>query len=252
MEFYKSNDFKEKQNDIPSSISYLPKRNCKVTTSGLSKLPIPENGLKKFFKKEQLESDKEVNMEINNQNDLDLLSFKTNYIVKFSRNLENYDKIYSLLDRVSENNKKIAFDYYYRIKSLTEKKDKVIFNTSVFAQNFNREKSMGSVLDNWKENIYIMYEFESYWQKIVELILKELKVYYEKNIDLNKKVKDKDSFLISKENEINSLNDYIKKNDINYKALVKKKKSNEIKDLKAEYDKKEKLNIINMYRLEEE
>jgi len=84
------------------------------------------------------------------------------------------------------------------------------------------------------------------------LILKELKVYHEKNIDLNKKVKDKDSFLINKDNEINNLNDYIKKNDINYKALVKKKKSNDIKELKSEYEKKEKLNIINMYRLEEE
>ena len=252
MEFYKTNEKKEKQAEIPSSISYLPKRNCKITTAGLSKLPIPENGLKKFFEKKQMESDKDTNLEINNQNDLDLLSFKTNFIVKFSRNLENYDKIYSLLDRVSENNKKIAFDYYYRIKSLTEKKDKVIFNTSVFTQNFNGEKSMVSVLDNWKENISIMYEFESYWQRIVELILKELKVYHEKNIDLNKKVKDKDSFLINKDNEINNLNDYIKKNDINYKALVKKKKSNDIKELKSEYEKKEKLNIINMYRLEEE
>jgi len=121
MEFYKTNEKKEKQAEIPSSISYLPKRNCKITTAGLSKLPIPENGLKKFFEKKQMESDKDTNLEINNQNDLDLLSFKTNFIVKFSRNLENYDKIYSLLDRVSENNKKIAFDYYYRIKSTGKK-----------------------------------------------------------------------------------------------------------------------------------
>jgi hypothetical protein len=252
MDFYKSKEKIEKVPDIASSISFLPKRNGKISASALSKLPVPETAFKRIIKKDQVEAEKDGKLEIKNQSDLDLLSFKTNFIVKFSRNLENYDKIFGLLDRVSEANKKIAIDHYYRIKSLTEKKDKVIFNTTLFQQSQLKEKTMLNLMENWKENISIMFEFESHWQRLIDLVLKELKGYYEKNIDLNKRVKDMDVFLQNKDNEINSLNDYIKKNDINYKAQVKKKKSNEMKDLKSEYEKKEKLNLINMYRLEEE
>ena len=255
MDFYKTHEKTLKESSpykMESSISYLPKRIGKLTTSSLSKLAIPENAFKRIIKNNNREIEKEVKMEIKNQNDLDLLAFKTNFIVKFSRNLENYDKIFLLIDRVSESNKKIAFEYYYRIKSLTEKKDKIIFNTIIFNQIQNKEKNMNALFENWKENITIMFEFESYWQKLIELILKELKGYNEKNIDLNKKVKDKDCFIMNKDNEINQLNDYIKKNDIHHKALAKKKKQNEIKEIKSEYDKKDKLNMMSVYRLEEE
>ena len=130
IDFYKVNDAKEiKKDERPStSISYLPKRITKLTPSALAQLPVPETAFKRIIKKEMHEKDREIKVETKNQNDLDLLSFKTNFIVKFSRNLENYDKIFSLLERVSENNKKIAIDYYYRIKNLTEKKDKVMEN----------------------------------------------------------------------------------------------------------------------------
>ena len=254
MDFYKSNEKTQKETSPynQSSISYLPKRNGKLTTSSLSKLAIPENAFKRIIKNDQRETDKDLKIEMKNQNDLDLMSFKTNFIIKFSRNLENYDKIFSLIDKVSENNRKFACDYYYRIKSLAERKDKIIFNTNIFTQSQNKDMIKNELFENWKENISVMFEFESYWQKLVELILKELRSFYEKNIDLNKKVKDKDCFIINKENEINQLTDYIKKNDINNKALTKKKKSNEIKEIRTEYDKKDKLNMMNVYRLEEE
>ena len=233
MDVFKSNEEKIKESSygsiVSSSISYLPKRNGKLLTSSLSKLPIPETALKSIIKKDLIETKPEKKIEIKNQNDLELLSYKNNFLIKYSGNLDNYEKIFSMIDKVSEFNKKIAIDYYYRIKSLTDKKDKIIFDTNIFTQNLFQCKNIFNtdMFENWIDNISLVYEFENYWQKLAILFLKELKDYSEKNIELNKKLKDQECFINNKQIEINQLNDYIKKNDINYKALVKKKKNNE-------------------------
>merc|ERR1711957_615868 len=78
----------------------------------------------------------------------------------------HYDKINSLTDSVSENNKKLVADGIKKLKNLSEKKDRILFD--------NKETSDGS-LYNWKENIILFFEFETIWQKITDIVLKELK-----------------------------------------------------------------------------
>lgn len=274
-ESYNENISDFKNNKLPysdPSHSYVPKRTVKFTPSDLLSYANP-NMLKRFGGEESLKDsllslkinphesnhlpenmnqNKESNKEIiptynQTQNNFDHLNFKTNFILKFAKNAEQYDRLGLFFDNITENNKKLVVDCYYKLKSLTDKKDRILFDYMT-VNNYEND----STTQNWKECTMFFHEFEAFWLKLADVILRELKTAKDNNIQLSKKVNDQYHTITMKENEIEYLNNYISKNDINYKALVKKKRVKDVKEIKTEFEKKEKLNIINVFRLEEE
>lgn len=240
-------EMKEKiiEANIPN-LSYLPKRNVKFTPSNLMSYPHPKHFARRSLERKEEPAD---NLQINainsarNNDDLDYLTFKTNFILKLARNVENYDKLYNFIDIISENNKKIVLEYYNKLKILTEKKDRALFD------NFNVNSTNVS---SWKDLTLIFYEFELTWQKFTEVILRELKHNKDVNVHLSKKGSDQVNLLKLKDNEITYLNDFIKKNDLHHKSNLKNGKMKDTNEMKTDYERKEKLNLLNTIRLEDE
>jgi hypothetical protein len=250
-----------------TTLGYLPKRNIKFTPSNLLSYINP-NALMKSFKGEENSPNQMQNNQLQNllQNDNkrnnntciiktfvknsvenEFLSFKTNFILKFARNIEIYEKFIKYFDQISENNKKIILDSYHKLKSLADKKDRILFDSKNM-NNLNMETN----LEHWKDCIVLFYEFEYNWLRSFEIALKEFKTVKDENIHLTKKVSDQENIILIKDNEIKYLNTFIEENDINYKALVKKKRMKDLNQIKDDYEKKEKMNVINVFRLEEE
>ena len=92
----------------------------------------------------------------------DYLNFKTNYILKFAKNIENFEKFSKYFDFISENNKKSFIDHFETLKKLSEKKDRILFDV------INPNNKLNNSIDNWKECSILFYEFEVYWQKLAE------------------------------------------------------------------------------------
>jgi hypothetical protein len=182
--------------------------------------------------------------------DSDYINFKTNFIIKFSKNVGNYDKLKSLVDSVSDNNKKWVLDGLKNLKSLSEKKDRIFFDNIEIGD--NKDYKDNKSIFNWKENILLFFEFETIWQKLTDIILKELKNTRELMLVLAKK--NNEFTEINKENleKINKLNEFIKANDMNNKAETMKKKIKNFYEKKQEYERKENIGFINLHRLEDE
>ena len=240
------------KNYTSSKIVYKPKRNVKLSPKSFPSNPIKismDKSVKNTVLNFAVTHDHNLPNIINKNDtnplqDNDYLTFKTNFILKFTGNIENYNRLTKYFDYISEDKKKALAECSSKLKSITERKDRVLFDRMNFDKDFNLEK--------WKELTIVFYEFEQLWQKQCKIILKELKLSKDNNIHLNKKVVDQENNLKLKENELNYLNNYISTNDLNYKTMMGKKKATDVKEIKSEYEKKEKLNMINVFRLEEE
>jgi hypothetical protein len=186
----------------------------------------------------------------NKKLDSDYINFKTNFILKFSKNVGNYDKLISLVDSVSDNNKIWVLDGIKKLKSLSEKKDRIFFDNIEIGE--NKDNKDNKSIFNWKENIILFFEFETIWQKITDIILKELKNTRELMLALGKR--NNELTEINKENndKIYKLNEFIRVNDMNNKAETMKKKIKNFYKKKQEFERKENLDFINLHRLEEE
>ena len=183
------------------------------------------------------------------------LTFKTNYILKFARNKEAYQKTSNFLSKISDENKKHTIEFYRRLLQISEKKDRVLFDS----MNFNVMNSAAmSQTDanlnyhNWKECTLLFYELETFWLKLSEIALKELSAAKESNVHLAKKLSDQNHVMKKQENEISKLKSFIEVNNINSKSLKALRRMKELDSMKEEYEKKENLNVYNVFRLEEE
>jgi len=241
------------------TLSYIPKRNVKFIPSNLLSYGNPSTNIA-YKKSQEISSLKGTNNNSNidksnsnsvfynygfhNKNvDTDYINFKTNFILKFAKNISNYDKIFQNVDAVSDNNKKLISESLTKLKNLSEKKDRILFDNNEITNTNNF---------NWKENIILFFEFETIWQKICEIVLKELKSTREILITLAKRNNDFEAQLKENSSEINNLNEFIRINDMQNKATTQKKKMKHFYEMKQEYERKENLNMINLHRLEDE
>lgn len=249
--------------DASRTLSYIPKRNVKFIPSNLMSYGNPSSNM--AYKKSQENPNPKANTvrEATNANfdssngssvfynygfhnksvDADYLNFKTNFILKFSKNVSNYEKIFQVMDSVSDNNKKFVSESFVKLKGLSEKKDRILFDNNELKSSTNF---------NWKENIILFYEFETIWQKISEIILKELRSTREIMISLAKKNTDLEGQVKDNAAEIYNLSEFIRINDLHNKAATQKKKLKHFYDMKQDYERKENLNMINLHRLEDE
>ncbi len=258
--------------EVSRTLTYIPKRNVKFIPSNLMSYGDPGSniGLKKsqqqhennnnFKSKTVREPNSHLLDRSNNDNthnsvfynygfhnktvDAEYLNFKTNFILKFAKNISKYEKIFHIMDSVSDNNKKFVSESFMKLKSLSEKKDRILFD--------NNEVKNTTSSFSWKENIILFYEFETIWQKICDLILKELKSSKEVMISLAKKNTDLEAQVQANTAEIYNLTEFIRINDLHNKAATQKKKLKHFYDMKQEFERRENLNLVNMNRLEEQ
>jgi hypothetical protein len=281
LEIHNSNPF--------SNISYLPKRKIKFNATNLFSYSNNPPRLLSRKSEENKESIKTItsqparpnsnNLNINNSSksnstnynplqniclnenymsitipENEYLTFKTNYILKFARNKESYQKISNFIAKISDENKKHVVEYYRKLMHITEKKEKVLFDS----MNFNIMNSMINTTDpnlnyqNWKECTLLFYELETYWLRLCEIALKELYATKETNVHLAKKLSDQTHLLANRDNQINKLKSFIEENDIISKSSKSQKKLQDMEKIRDEYRKKENINIYNINRLEEE
>ncbi len=261
-DFSKQKYFNE-ADEISKSLTYIPKSRIKFLPSNLMSYGNPSSNIA-YKKSQDLTNSKSLNNgnntttnnELYNSNsiyynygynnksiDQDYLNFKTNFILKFSKNISNYEKLFLIIDCVSENNRKFITESFVKLKNLSEKKDRILFDNNEIKNSSNF---------NWKENIILFFEFESIWQKISDIVLKELKSTREIMISLAKKNTDLEAKVQENTTELYNLNEFIRINDMHNKAATQKKKLKHFYDMKQDYERKENLNLINLHRLEDE
>lgn len=179
-------------------------------------------------------------------------AYKTNYILKFGKNPSLFQKLIQHLEKVSEKNKNLLSQSIYRLKIISEKRDKVLMNTEKLPTEGSIDNFIKTNLNNWKDLMPLILDQEITWLKTAETSFCELKELNDLVIHLTKKLNEKESILKTREDEIAYLNSYIKENDINYKSLIIKKQNDKISQLKSNYQNREKVNLIKTLNLEEQ
>jgi len=240
------------KNDEIYNISYLPKRKVKFTPFSL--ISSSQHTTKLFDNEKENTGDKKINIQNGNNHaysttEKDYLEFKTTFILKFARNKKNYERLSQLISSIEED-KKTSLDYYRKLVLITDKKDRILFD-SMNPLTISDQANLNSYI-NWKDLVVLFYESECSWLRLSEVVLKELSSVKEKNLHLEKKVSDQGHQIISKDSTIQRLNKFIEENDLNSKSSFSKKKITELDLLKEEFTQKENLNIYNVFRLEEE
>ena len=254
------------QNDY---IVYLPKRNCKENSQTNDRLTGNKVGsfqnsvifgLNPFSNSNRVDGNfphksDQVNLGVNlnpqrvnkltiENEEIDYMRFKSNFLLKFASNHESYDKLLNNFNIVSLGNQKILKEHFKNIKALSDKKERILFDSA-------GNSSVSNVVQV-KDYTKLFYEFEFFWLRLSEILFKELKSLKDDNMQLLKKHKDEENSKDVKEGEIVKLTKFIQENDVNYKSIMNGKKLRDLNEIKEEYEKKDKINLLNTYRLEEE
>jgi hypothetical protein len=192
---------------------------------------------------------------------------KTNYILKNGKLPLNYQRINSLIDKIPIKTGLIISQSLQRLKVIIEDRDKILVNEDKFPKHrhqFSLQSSSNSTgllhihqyikenLSNWNELFKILYDEESLWLKIIETLLFDIKILHEESLKMNKDLNEKNIIIDTKINEINYLNDYIKKNDVSSKSNLRKAEKEKMSQLKKTFLSKEKINLIEKLNFEEQ
>lgn len=192
---------------------------------------------------------------------------KTNYILKNGKLPLNYQRINSLIDKIPIKTGLIISQSLQRLKIAIEDRDKILVNEDKFPkhryqfslQSLSNSTGLSHIhqyikenLCNWNELFKILYDEESLWLKILETLLFDMKILHEESLKMNKDINEKNIIIDTKINEINYLNDYIKKNDVPSKSNLRKVEKEKMSQLKKTFLSKEKINLIEKLNFEEQ
>jgi hypothetical protein len=210
----------------------LLKRTFKVTPNTIK----PKQDIQ-IFKPIKLDGTSPVN-----KTEADFMTYRTNYMLKFSRNFEAYDRIFRYFEHFNEGAKRHIIDLFNKMKSVNDSRDKIIFDQAKAECN----------IEFYKNVVNLQYEQEVAFLRLLENSVKEVRKYKENNNELFRR---ENEALGSKEEygkELSKLKKLVDDNDINYKDMVRKKKLNETHKVKEEFERRERVNMIQNFRLEEE
>lgn len=292
-------------------LKYRPKRLTKLKDQGFAKLSFsnlmgssldlkkdisPQNNKPKLIFQRNPKSQSLLN---NLTNKEELLfntnknsEFKSNFIIKFAKNSENFNKLSNYNELINGNgNRRIFMELFSKISKLIENKNKIYLNNNEYDSNNNisiinndtnspknplRNKSnlnSSNALNNssnivnmnlnnsisspnfnfnMKKLMVIWSDFISLLNKLLSLIFNELSLCKKENIKIKKTSYINELKLNNKENELEDLKKYLNRYDINKKINTQIQKIKEIKEMKQEFNKKENEYMLNMYRLKEE
>jgi hypothetical protein len=226
-----------KQNLTDSRIiNYLPERQANFTPSNLLSYPIKNKAFNAI----------KINKKIGKSSttsDTDILTFQTSHMLKFAKSAENYHKMHNYIENQGDGVKKLSLDSYVKLKSINDRRDKIVFD------HFSVDEGNYSL---YREIVFLLYDYEQTWQKLLDISLRENKRLRDDNIGVLKRYNDLEGLNESNKKEISYLKEYIGDNDVTYKNILRKKKLNEADILKDEFDRRGKLNMIKQHQLEEE
>ena len=182
--------------------------------------------------------------DINNTNDLE---FKTNYILKYAQNAENFNKLKKYNNIIREEKRRNFDELYIKLHKNIETQSRMFFDD----KNFENKEEKGN--NNMIKNIIcFLYDYNSNINKFCNFLVNELKNEKEQNSKLFQKSYEQDLKLTSKTKELDELNAYLNRYDVSSKLYVKKAKEATIDEMKHKYYQKENSHLLSIYNLEEE
>jgi len=244
--YAKDKDGKDNNNNI-----FQPKNKVKLSSSMFDNnhknMSIFMHKLPNLVYNEE-KKEKVMLMDAKSSSEINFIEFKTNIIMKFAKSFNIFNHLPSYFENLSDVNKHYIKDCYYKLKVLLEKRENVLFDFEKLITNFNLVNN----LEKWKNYLDVFYNFEILMEKMVDTTFKEHKQYVTECNLKQKIIEEKDIELNTKNKEIERLKKFIDDNNLNYKSKNKQSKTSEKGTLISEYEKKDRLNQINIFRLEEE
>ena len=263
-------------------IKFKPKRSVKVTGGELPLKYIGKANLncEKIFGKTSSTGFRSSITSNNLNNDIPSINsnteFKTAYILKYAQNSSNFIKLNKFSDLISENRKRQYEDYFNRISRMLENQSNIFFSEGQKNNDdeFNNNFSIPKISNNFstttysnfsdfktknnffscdiKKIIISCYEFNCLLCKFVNLIFTELLELKNEKMKLLRKSYDQEIRLNSKSKELEELQKYLNRYDVNAKIYLRKGREYSVQQVKENFNQKENEYIINIYKLEEE
>ena len=164
------NSMSVKSNNVTeiSLLRYRPKRLIKLKEQGKIQMPISKiGGLSIDLEKTFSSDDKRYKLKNNNNSSQNLLNnisdterfmnsnnnteFKSNYILKFAKNSEEFNKFSSYSELIGDNNgKRIFEETFAKLSKLIENQNKLLFNNiDSYTNNSNNNNNNISVINNF-------------------------------------------------------------------------------------------------------
>ncbi len=228
-------------------LEYKPRRNIIIkpteyplTSMGKSTLDIS----KPFMSQKQNLTPISYSHDININSDLE---FKTNYILKYAQNADNFYKFRKCNTMISEEKRRNYDELYTKLEKNIENQSRIFFDNKNFEDNQNESNNF-----QIKNMICFFYDYNNNINKFCNLLMNELKNEKEQNSTLIKKNYELNLKLTSKIKELDELNAYLNRYDVSSKLYVKKAKEQTIDQIKNKYYQKENSHLLSIYNLEEE
>ena len=266
-----------------SSVKYVPKRFAKLqnysmetplkyvgkSTLDCQTLFGSKTNVMKNKKSEQNKEKEDINKNILNVN---CMSFRNEYIIKFSNNGEYFNKFEKFVEFISNDKQSAYSEIFVKMKKLLRSQTHLFFEgnceektelpkISITVDNAQNnypshrpsEKSSNSnQLLNNKKIIVQWYEMISLTNKFLSIILGDLREYRTLNKRLNQKITDYEMRLASDIKEIDKMKKFLNKYEVSSKIFLKLKNEKELSKIKTSFNQKENKYILSIYKLEEE
>ena len=266
-----------------SSVKYVPKRFAKLqnfsmdtplkyvgkSTLDCQALFGSKTNVMKNKKSEQNKEKEDINKNVLNVN---CMSFRNEYIIKFSNNGEYFNKFEKFVDFISNDKQSAYSEIFVKMKKLLRSQTHLFFEgsceektelprISITVDNSQNntpshrtsEKSSNSnQLLNNKKIIVQWYEMISLTNKFLSIILGDLREYRTLNKRLNQKITDYEMRLASDIKEIDKMKKFLNKYEVSSKIFLKLKNEKELSKIKTSFNQKENKYILSIFKLEEE
>lgn len=219
-----------RHSDCQTTLEYKSKKKIKIHP--ISKVSLSQVGRATINCNTFITSNKKEDSKQNNDQE-----FRTEFILKYAQNAENFYKTKKYFDLISETKQFAATDCYSKLKKIIENQNQLLLDTT----NFSQKKVITSCCD---------YSF--YMNKYCELIFSELQNEKERNMKLRKRNFELESTLTNKSTELNELKTYLNKYDVSSRITLKKSKEDTVESLKKQFIQKENSFLLTIRHLEEE
>ena len=280
-----------KNNKSSRKLTYKPKRLVKLYGGGIPLKMVGKATLdctKTFYKEDGDDFEKKLSsttkknkifypleneiMNINSQ-----AEFKAASGVKFAQSANNLYKLKRNIDIISEGRKRNYEELLNKILKLSDMQSQLFFAEDIEDKNYGTKTlSTLNTLSNQKSNtlnyksisieknnnntfpvkmrkiISLCLEIGSTFYKYLSLIFSELREKHDENIRLFKKSNEQEIRVNQISKELDNLQKYHNRYDVNAKIYLQQGRENSIKHIKEVFNRKENEYILNIYKLEDE
>ena len=228
---------------IDPKLEYKPRRKYNFTSTEVPLIHLGKSKLnlgKSFLTGINLSQNEIMtNKELSND-----LEFKTNYILKYAQNADNFYKLEKNNIVIREEKRRVYDEIYNKIRKALENQTRLFFDNKNFSGNIS------SLLV--KNLIIFCFDFNNNINHFCNFLVSELKNEKEQNMKLLKKNYEQELKLQSKIKELDELNKYLIRYDVSNKILLKKTNEESLGEIKGNFFQKENSYLITIYKLEQE